>query len=110
MPIFVAARSRPVLRRTRERATTSLQICSMHCGMSPLHDPPSISLMWNELCDDAHEAHALKVIHRACMVIALTFVTFAGVAIGTRLGADTPPASVAYGSEQATPDAAVFGN
>lgn len=66
--------------------------------------------MFNELCDDAHEAHALKVIHRACMVIALTFVTFAGVAISTRLGADTPPASVAYGSEQATPDASVFGD
>lgn len=66
--------------------------------------------MFNELCDDAHEAHALKVIHRACMVIALTFITFAGVAIGTRLGANTPPASVAYGSEKATPDAAVFGD
>ncbi|MCA0374395.1 MAG: hypothetical protein LCH84_01925 [Gemmatimonadetes bacterium] len=66
--------------------------------------------MWNELCDDAHEAHALKVIHRACMVIAVTFLTFGGVAIATRLGADAPPTSVAYGSEKADADAAVLGN
>ena len=66
--------------------------------------------MWNELCDDAHEAHALKVIHRACMVIAVTFLTFGGVAIATRLGADAPPTSVAYGSEKADADATVLGN
>lgn len=66
--------------------------------------------MWNELCDDSHEAHALKVIHRAVLVIAVTFVSIGGIAISTRLGADAPPSSVAYGSEKPEPHAAVLGD
>jgi hypothetical protein len=66
--------------------------------------------MFNDLCDDAHEAHSLKLIHRAVMVIGVVFLSFGGIAISTRLGASEPPASAAYGSEKATPDAAVFGD
>lgn len=66
--------------------------------------------MWNELCDDAHEAHAMKVIHRAIVVIGISFATFGGYAISTRLGAGAPPASVTYGTEKAEPGAAVFGD
>jgi hypothetical protein len=66
--------------------------------------------MWNELCDDAHEAHAMKVINRAILTIGVCFLAFGGFAMATRLGADAPPSSVSYGSEQAHPDAAVFGD
>ncbi|MDQ8162025.1 MAG: hypothetical protein P3C10_05510 [Gemmatimonadota bacterium] len=66
--------------------------------------------MWNDLCDDQHEAHAMKVIHRAILTIAVCFLTFGGYAISTRLSADAPPKSVAYGSEQAQPDATVLGD
>lgn len=66
--------------------------------------------MFDNLCDDAHEAHALKLINRAVMVIGVVFLTFGGIAISTRLGATQPPASAAYGSEKAGPDAAVFGD
>jgi hypothetical protein len=66
--------------------------------------------MFNELCDDAHEAHSLKQIHRVVMIIGVVFFSFGGLAIGTRLGADAPPASVTYGSGPATTDAAVFGD
>ena len=43
--------------------------------------------MWNDLCDDAHDAQTMKVINRAVVVIALSFITFGGYAISTRLGA-----------------------
>jgi hypothetical protein len=66
--------------------------------------------MWNELCDDAHEAHAMKVINRAILTIAVCFLAFGGFAMATRLGADAPPSSVSYGSEKAGKDAAVFGD
>ena len=66
--------------------------------------------MWNELCDDAYEAHALKVINRAIFSIAVCFLAFGGFALATRLGAEAPPSSVTYGSEQAHPSASVFGN
>jgi hypothetical protein len=66
--------------------------------------------MWNDLCDDAHEAHAMTVIHRAIVTIAVCFLGFGGFAMATRLGADVPPSSVSYGSEQAQKDAAVFGD
>ena len=66
--------------------------------------------MWNELCDDAHEAHAMKVINRAILTIALCFLTSGGFAMATRLGAEAPPSSVSYGSEEAHKDAAVFGD
>ena len=66
--------------------------------------------MWNELCEDAHEAHAMKVINRAILMIALCFLTFGGFAMATRLGAEAPPSSVSYGSEEAQKDAAVFGD
>jgi hypothetical protein len=67
-------------------------------------------LMFEELCDDAHEAHAMKLIHRAVLTIGVCFLGFAGFAISTRLGADVPPSSVTYGSEQAPSDASVFGD
>lgn len=70
----------------------------------------SSPFMFNDLCDDAHEAHSLKQIHRVVMVIGAVFLTFGGIAIGTRLGATQPPASAAYGSAKPTPDAAVFGD
>jgi hypothetical protein len=66
--------------------------------------------MWNELCDDAHEANSMRVIHRAVMTIAFSFLAFGGYAIGTRLGADVPPSSVTYGTEKAPKGAAVFGD
>ena len=66
--------------------------------------------MFKELCDDAHEAHAMKVIHRMCMVIGVTFATIGVFAISTRLGAGAPPSSVTYGTEKAAPDAVVFGD
>ena len=66
--------------------------------------------MWNELCDDAHEAHAMKVINRAILSIAVCFLAFGGFAMATRLGAAAPPSSVSYGSEQAPRGAAVFGD
>jgi hypothetical protein len=66
--------------------------------------------MWNELCEDQHDAHAMKVIHRAVVAIAVSFLAFGGYAITTRLGADVPPTSVTYGSQQAEKGAAVFGD
>ncbi len=66
--------------------------------------------MFNELCDDAHDAHTMKVINRAVMVIAVCFLTFGGYAISTRFGADVPPSSVTYGSEKAHESSAVFGD
>lgn len=66
--------------------------------------------MWNDLCDDAHDAHAMTVIHRAVVVIAVCFIAFGGYAISTRFGADQPPASVTYGTERPEPTAAVFGD
>ena len=66
--------------------------------------------MWNELCEEAHEAHAMKVINRAILTIALCFLTFGGFAMATRFGAEAPPSSVSYGSEEARKDAAVFGD
>lgn len=52
----------------------------------------------------------MKVINRAILTIAVCFLTFGGFAMATRLGAEAPPSSVSYGSEQAHPDAAVFGD
>ena len=66
--------------------------------------------MFKDLCDDAHEAHAMKTINRAIMTIAVCFLAFGGFAMATRLGAEAPPGSVTYGSEQANKDAAVFGD
>ena len=66
--------------------------------------------MWNELCDDAHEAHAMKVIHRAIVTIGICFLSFGGFAMATRLGAEAPPESVSYGSEAADKHTAVFGD
>lgn len=66
--------------------------------------------MFDNLCDDAHEAHSLKLIHRVVAVIGVVFITFGGIAIATRLGASHPPASAAYGSEKPGTDAAVFGD
>lgn len=59
--------------------------------------------MWNALCDDAHEAHALSVIHRAIVVIAVVFAGFGGYALSTRMGAGTPPESLAYAPAAAAP-------
>jgi hypothetical protein len=66
--------------------------------------------MWNELCDEEHDAHAMKTIHRAVMVIGVCFIAFGGYAISTRLGADHPPTSVAYGTQKADAGTAVFGD
>ena len=66
--------------------------------------------MWNDLCDDAHEAHAMQTINRAILTIAVCFLIFGGFALATRFGADAPPSSVTYGSEAAYKDAAVFGD
>ncbi len=66
--------------------------------------------MFKDLCDDAHEAHSLKLINRVVMVIGVVFLSFGAIAISTRLGATHPPASTAYGTKQAQPDAAVFGD
>ncbi|MBY0491126.1 MAG: hypothetical protein K2R93_14890 [Gemmatimonadaceae bacterium] len=66
--------------------------------------------MWNELCDEAHEAHAMQVIHRAVLVIATVFLSFGGYAIATRLGADHPPTSVAYGTKAPAADVVVIGD
>lgn len=52
----------------------------------------------------------MKVINRAILSIAVCFLAFGGFAMATRLGAEAPPSSVSYGSEQAHPSAAVFGN
>ena len=66
--------------------------------------------MWNELCEDSHDAHSMRVIHRTVMIIALCFLSFGGYAVATRLGASVPPSSVSYGTEKATKDAVVFGD
>ena len=66
--------------------------------------------IWNDLCDDAHEAHSLQYIHRVVLGIAVVFVTFGGYAISTRFGHTAPPASVTYGSEKPTTDNIVFGD
>lgn len=66
--------------------------------------------MWNELCDDQYEAHAMKVINRAILTIAVCFLSFGGYAISTRLHADVPPKSAAYGTETPRPDATVLGD
>ena len=52
----------------------------------------------------------MKLIHRAILTIAVCFLGFGGFALATRLGADAPPASVSYGSEQPHKDAAVYGD
>ncbi len=52
----------------------------------------------------------MKIINRAILTIAACFLTFGGFALATRLGAEAPPSSVSYGSEQAPKDAAVFGD
>ncbi len=52
----------------------------------------------------------MKNINRAILTIAVSFLTFGGFALATRLGADAPPSSVTYGSEKAHKDAAVFGD
>lgn len=57
--------------------------------------------MWKELCDDAHEAHALTVIHRAVLVIAVVFFGFGGYMVSSRGGAAAPPDSLAYGTATA---------
>jgi hypothetical protein len=57
--------------------------------------------MWQTLCDDAHEAHALTVIHRAVLVIAVVFFGVGTYVVTTRGGAAAPPDSVAYGTAPA---------
>ena len=52
----------------------------------------------------------MKVINRAILTIAVCFLGFGSFAMATRLGADAPPSSVSYGSEQAQKDATVFGD
>ena len=66
--------------------------------------------MFDEICDEAHDAHTMRTINRTVMSIVACFLVFGGYAIATRLGADAPPTSVTYGSQQAEKGAAVFGD
>lgn len=66
--------------------------------------------MFDEICDEAHDAQTMKTINRAVMSIVVCFLAFGGYAIATRLGAGAPPTSVTYGSQQAEKGAAVFGD
>ena len=66
--------------------------------------------MFDQLCDDAHDAHTMKVIHRTIMVIGVTFLTFGSYAVSTRFGAEVPPSSISYGTEKAPETTAVFGD
>ena len=66
--------------------------------------------MWNALCDDQHDAEIMTLMNRVIVAITVCFLTFGGYAITTRFGADAPPTSVAYGTETAHKDAAVFGD
>ena len=66
--------------------------------------------MWYELCDDQHDAHAMKTINRTFLVIFACFLTFAGYAVSTRLGAAAPPESVAYGTAKPDPTNVVIGD
>lgn len=52
----------------------------------------------------------MQVIHRAVLVIATVFLSFGGYAIATRLGADHPPTSVAYGTKAPAADVVVIGD
>ncbi len=58
---------------------------------------------------DAHDVHSMRVIHYTCVAIGVAFIGFGAFAITTRLGAQAPPASVSYGTEQAHPSATVIG-
>ena len=66
--------------------------------------------MFNDLCDNELDSHAMKIINRAFLTIAVCFLGFAGNAITTRLGASVPPTSVTYGTEAPHATAAVFGD
>ncbi len=66
--------------------------------------------MFEQLCEDEHDAHAMKIVHRAFLGVTLVFVVLGGVAITTRMGKAAPPTSVAYGTEKAHPTAVVFGD
>lgn len=66
--------------------------------------------IWNDLCDDSHEAESLTYIHRVVLLIAVVFVGFGAFAISGRFGHPAPESSVAYGSEQATKDNIVLGD
>ncbi len=66
--------------------------------------------MWNNLCEDEHDSHAMKLTNRVFVTIAVCFLAFGGYAISTRLGADVPPTSVTYGTEKPHETASVFGD
>lgn len=66
--------------------------------------------MFNQMSPDAHDQHAMRVIHYTCVAIAVAFVGFGAFAIGTRMGADAPPGSVSYGTEKPHKTAAVLGD
>jgi hypothetical protein len=66
--------------------------------------------MWNQLCDDEHDAQVMTLMNRVIVGISVCFLAFGGFAISTRFGHPAPPTSVAYGTEQAHHDAAVFGD
>ncbi len=66
--------------------------------------------MWNEICDEQHDADTMRTMNRLFLTIVACFLTFGGYALVTRLGADAPPASVAYGTQKAAADAVTFGD
>ena len=66
--------------------------------------------MFDQMSPDAHDVHAMRVIHYTCAAIAVTFIGFGVFAIGTRMGAGAPPSSVTYGTEKPHRTAAVLGD
>ncbi|MDX2183327.1 MAG: hypothetical protein SFW08_05010 [Gemmatimonadaceae bacterium] len=66
--------------------------------------------MFNELCDEHEDRHAMQVINRATLAVVVCFLGFGVFAVSTRMGADAPPTSVAYGTEAPHPTSAVLGD
>ncbi|MBI3790182.1 MAG: hypothetical protein HY275_04815 [Gemmatimonadetes bacterium] len=66
--------------------------------------------MFDQMSPDAHDQHAMRVIHYTCAVIALSFVGFGIFAITTRMGAGAPPSSVTYGTEKPHKASTVIGD
>jgi hypothetical protein len=66
--------------------------------------------MFKELCDTHEDLHAMQVINRATLAVVVCFLGFGAFAVSTRMGADAPPTSVAYGNEAPHKTSAVFGD
>jgi hypothetical protein len=66
--------------------------------------------MFESLCEDEHDAQAMKIVNRAFVAITVCFIAFGAFAISTRLGGGAPPTSVSYGTEKAHPASHVIGD